>query len=70
MVRASAEQMTELARVVVDRINQAQGPAAVAIPQRGWSFYNREGLIFFDPAADQAYVEFFEKRSEKGYPGL
>lgn len=56
LVRVNAEQMTHLAAVMAGRLNRARGPVAVAIPRRGWSFYNREGLVFYDAAADRSYV--------------
>lgn len=68
LVRASAGQLTELAQEVVQRLNQARGPTAVAIPRKGWSFYNREGLIFFDPAADRAYVDSLKRGLRKNIP--
>jgi uncharacterized protein (UPF0261 family) len=57
LVRANADQMTRLATVVAERLNEARGPAAVAIPRRGFSFYNRKGLLFFDDKANHTYVQ-------------
>jgi uncharacterized protein (UPF0261 family) len=57
LVRTSREQMIRVARVLADRLNQAGGPVTVVLPRGGWSFYNRPGLIFFDPGADRAFVE-------------
>lgn len=57
LVRANADQMARLATVVAERLNRARGPVAVAIPRRGFSFYNREGLIFYDDKANRTYAE-------------
>jgi uncharacterized protein (UPF0261 family) len=57
LVRVNAEQMTRLAKVMAERLNQARGPVTVAIPGGGFSFYNRDGLHFRDLEADRAYVE-------------
>lgn len=57
LVRAGNDQMAQLARVVAERLNEAIGPVAVAIPLQGFSFYNRKGLVFFDRRANRTYVE-------------
>jgi uncharacterized protein (UPF0261 family) len=60
--------MQQLARVIGERLNQAGGPVAVAIPRGGYSFYNRPGLLFFDPEADQALVETLKETLRKDIP--
>lgn len=57
LVRISPEQSVRLAKVMAQRLNQAQGPVAVAVPWGGLSFYNREGLHFRDLEADRALVD-------------
>jgi uncharacterized protein (UPF0261 family) len=68
LVRASADQMTRLATVVAERLNEARGPAAVAIPRQGFSFYNREGLLFFDEKANDTYVQALRTRLRSHIP--
>ena len=62
LVRANADQMARLATVVAKRLNQSLGPVAVAIPARGFSFYNRQGLTFFDAKANRTYIETLKAR--------
>jgi uncharacterized protein (UPF0261 family) len=57
LVRLTAEQMVQVADVMVARLNQATAPVIVAIPRGGFSFYNKEGLHFRDIHADQAFVQ-------------
>ncbi|MEE9240255.1 MAG: Tm-1-like ATP-binding domain-containing protein [bacterium] len=57
LVRVNAEQMSRLGTEMARRLNQSPGPVAVTIPGGGWSFYNREGLVFYDAEADRAFVE-------------
>jgi uncharacterized protein (UPF0261 family) len=57
LVRLTAEQMVEVADVMVERLNQATAPVIVAIPKGGFSFYNKDGLHFRDLAADAAFVQ-------------
>lgn len=56
LVRLTAEQMVQVAEVMAERLNEAIAPVIVAIPKGGFSFYNRDGLHFRDPEADQAFV--------------
>ncbi len=57
LVRLTAEQMVQVAEVMVARLNQAKAPVVVAIPMGGFSFYNKEGLHFRDVDADQAFIQ-------------
>lgn len=68
LVRTSRDQMLKLARVIGERLNQSGGPVAVVVPRGGYSFYNRPGLIFFDPEADQAFVETLKKTLRNDIP--
>jgi uncharacterized protein (UPF0261 family) len=68
LVRANADQMAHLAAAVAERLNKARGPVAVAIPTRGFSFYNREGLIFFDAKANQTYTEALSTKLRSDIP--
>ena len=68
LVRVNMEQMTRLANVMAERLNQAHGPVAVAIPKGGFSFYNRDGLHFRDLEADQAFVEILRARLRPEIP--
>jgi uncharacterized protein (UPF0261 family) len=68
LVRTSRDQMLQLARVLGERLNQSGGPVAVVIPRGGYSFYNRPGLIFYDPEADQAFVEALKGTLRKDIP--
>ncbi|MEE9612623.1 MAG: Tm-1-like ATP-binding domain-containing protein [Desulfatiglandales bacterium] len=68
LVRANAEQMTRLATVMAERLNQAVGPVAVAIPKGGFSFYNRDGLHFRDLEADKAFVHTLKSKLKPEIP--
>ena len=35
----------------------ATGPVKVLIPTQGFSALDREGVVFYDPVADRAFVE-------------
>jgi uncharacterized protein (UPF0261 family) len=56
LVRLTIDQMIQVADAMAERLNQAFAPVIVAIPKGGFSFYNRDGLHFRNPEADQAFV--------------
>ena len=57
LMRTSAEENAILGRQVGERVRRSTGPALVLIPTRGFSDYDHEGRVFFDPAANRAFVE-------------
>lgn len=59
-VRTTATELTELGRLVADRLNASRGPAAVLIPTQGWSGVGSPGGILHDPDANQAFVDALE----------
>ena len=68
LVRAGRDQMIQLGRVLGERLNQSSGPVIVAIPRGGYSFYNRPGLLFYDPPADRAFVEVLKETLRSDIP--
>lgn len=62
LVRLTVDQMIRVADVMAERLNQATAPVIVAIPNGGYSFYNRDGLHFRNPEADQAFVRTLKAR--------
>lgn len=57
LMRTSVEENAILGRQVGERVGRSTGPALVLIPTRGFSDYDHEGRVFFDPAANRAFVE-------------
>jgi uncharacterized protein (UPF0261 family) len=55
-VRANAEELRATGRVVAEKLNQAQGPVAVVIPKLGFSSFDKEGGVFWEPEADRAFA--------------
>jgi uncharacterized protein (UPF0261 family) len=55
LIRASREEMMEVARRMAGKLNAAKGPVAVAIPTDGLSIPNRPGGEFWDPDCDAAF---------------
>ncbi len=57
LIRSNADEMSELGRILSDKVNKANGPVAVFIPLRGFSEYGMRGGVFYDPDADLALIE-------------
>jgi uncharacterized protein (UPF0261 family) len=64
-VRVTADEMGKLARVVAEKLNRGQGPAAVAIPMGGFSDQGRAGGHIADHDADMAFVDTLKKTLKK-----
>lgn len=57
LVRCTEPQLRKIGREMASRLNRSSGPIAIAVPTRGWSFYNRTGLAFADACADLAFLQ-------------
>lgn len=56
-VRATAEELAQVATVLAERLNAAAGPATVLIPARGWSEVGAPGGVLHDPEANRAFTD-------------
>jgi len=65
LVRTSKEEMKKLGEVIAEKANEAKGPVAVAIPLRGFSANNKEGLALYDLEADAAFTKAVEANVQK-----
>jgi uncharacterized protein (UPF0261 family) len=57
LVRTPKGQMEEIGQLFAERLNPATGPVVIAIPSEGLSIPNVPNGEFWDPAADEAFVE-------------
>lgn len=57
LVRTSKEEMVQLGHLFAERLSQATGPLAVAVPTQGLSIPNVPDGVFWDPEADAAFLE-------------
>jgi uncharacterized protein (UPF0261 family) len=57
LMRTSKEEMSELGRILADKVSQARGPCAVFIPRKGVSAIDTKGGPFWDAEADSACFE-------------
>ncbi len=57
LMRTTPEENAELGRILAQKLNQAAGPTAVALPLAGVSMLDQEGEDFYDPDADEQLFE-------------
>jgi uncharacterized protein (UPF0261 family) len=60
--RTTIAELTEIAGEVARKLNQAKGPVVVMIPTLGWSTLDRESMPFYDPKADQHFIEVLQAK--------
>ena len=54
LMRTTAEELTQIANVIVEKLNAAQGPTTLMLPLRGVSAIDVAGAPFYDAEADAA----------------
>jgi uncharacterized protein (UPF0261 family) len=60
-VRPNLEELTEVARLMAERLNRRRGPVKVLLPLRGWSEADKEGEPLYDPEGNRAFGVEFKK---------
>ena len=64
-VRLNKEEMVEVGKEVARRLQYTKGDAIFLIPTGGYDSYAVEGMGFYDPEADSAFVEVLKKNLPK-----
>jgi uncharacterized protein (UPF0261 family) len=64
-VRLNKEEMAEVGREVARRLQFTKGDAIFLIPNGGYDSYAVEGMGFYDPEADLAFVDALKKNLPK-----
>jgi uncharacterized protein (UPF0261 family) len=59
--RPNLRELTEVARLMAERLNRGNGPAKVLLPLRGWSEADKEGEPLYDPEGNRAFGGEFKK---------
>lgn len=68
LVRATRDEMAEVARVMAVKLSASRGPVAVAVPLGGLSIPNRPGDVFHDPVADATFRAELRKHLRSDIP--
>ena len=56
-IRLSSEELKEVAGAFATKLNQANGPVCVVVPQKGWSSVDSPENPTYDPQEDQVFVD-------------
>jgi uncharacterized protein (UPF0261 family) len=56
-VRLNKEEMSQVGKVMAEKLNKATGPTAVIIPKKGFSCRDVEGDDWYDPEANLAFIQ-------------
>lgn len=65
LMRTSPEENRQIARWIAEKLNQAQTPCVVLIPEQGVSMLDAPGQPFHDPIADEALFSELEQRIQQ-----
>jgi uncharacterized protein (UPF0261 family) len=57
LVRLTVDEMATLGRIFAQKANKATGPTTLVVPTRGFSVPDCEDGPFWDPQADQAFID-------------
>ena len=63
--RVNAEESGLIGKEIAKKLNRATGPVKILIPLRGFSSLDRKGNIFYDPVADQAFIDSLKSSLKK-----
>lgn len=57
LVRLNRDELSEVGKVVANKLNRARGPVHLFIPLRGFSYPDREGMPHWEPEGNQAFID-------------
>ncbi len=70
LMRTTAEECSELGRILAEKVNAHPGPVALLLPLQGVSIISAAGGPFHDPEADAALFDAIRKHLRPGVPLL
>lgn len=57
VTRYSTDEMVAAAKIYAEKLNNAKGPVKIIFPLRGWSSFDREGSVLYNPKEDMVFVK-------------
>lgn len=57
LIKTTREEKIQIAENVAQDLNRAKGKTVIIIPSRGFSEYDKEGGIFYDPDGREAFID-------------
>ena len=67
-VRTELQEIQEMAAILAERCNAANGPLVILIPQGGFSAFDRPGGPFYEPRAPEIFAQTFKEKLKEGIP--
>lgn len=67
-VRLTVEEVTDISRIIISRLNQSRGNLTVVMPTRGFRSFTKKGQPLYAPEIDRAIVDVFERELRKDIP--
>ena len=65
-VRMERDEFAAIAKVIAEKLNNARGHLEVVIPRKGFSEWDGEGKVFWDPEANALFVSSLRKHAGAG----
>lgn len=57
LMRTTPEENAKLGEIIAAKLNESKGKTVFLIPLKGFSMMDAEGGAFYDPAADEAFIQ-------------
>lgn len=68
LVRLNPDELSEVGKLVAEKLNRAKGPTRVFIPLRGFSYPDRENLPHWEPEGNQAFTNSLKTHLNPSIP--
>ena len=62
LTRLNEEELQLVADTIAEKLNRAKGPVQFFMPLRGWSSWDREGRVLYDPELDNIFITQLKKK--------
>ena len=67
-VRINKDEQVAVAYEISKRLKDSKGPTVVMVPSKGYDSYSVEGMDFWEPDSDQAFVDVLKKELPANIP--
>jgi uncharacterized protein (UPF0261 family) len=68
LVRLSPDELSEVGKLVAEKLNRAKGPTQMFIPLKGFSYPDRENLPHWEPEGNQAFIHSLKTHLDPSIP--
>ena len=65
-IKASRDEMIQVAKIMASKLNKSAGPVAVLIPGGGFSERDKPGAVFYDPGNNKAFMDTLRTHIKPG----